>query len=235
MYTKITPGYIISKKKSTLKKYKKTHRTDVSIKVVPRDVDEKKLDIILNTMIHTGYTFIASYCINNYNLIEISKIHIPDWFTRPGRKKIESKKNKLEQEGIIKPIVVDSSYKLLDGYATLLMLQYCGEKYVPYIINDNYISNKSRCADLEIKKKLYEKQNGICYICGRKTNLDKDAKDKDTYATVDHIIPLSKNGTDSIDNMAIACSICNNLKGSFRYSKALSEVIKLELLEKGLI
>lgn len=232
MYTKITPEYIISKKKSTLKKYKKTYRTDVHIKVVPRDVDEKKLDIILNTMIHTGYTFIASYYINDYNLIEISKIHVPDWFTRPGRKKIESKKNKLEQEGIIKPIVINSSYKLMDGYATLLMLQYCGEKYVPYVINDNYITNKHRHADLEVKEELYKKQNGIC---GRKTSLAKDAKDKDTYATVDHIIPLSKNGTDTKDNMAIACSICNNLKGAFRYSKALSEVIKLELSDRELI
>lgn len=115
------------------------------------------------------------------------------------------------------------------------MLQYCGEKYVPYIINDNYISNKSRCVDLEIKKKLYEKQNGICYICGRKTTLNKNDKNKDTYATVDHIVPLSKNGTNDIENMAIACDICNNLKGSFRYSKALSEVIKLELSDRELM
>lgn len=232
MYTKITPGYILSKKKSTLKKYKKTYNTDINIRIVPKDVNEEKLNSILNTMIHTGYTFIASYYINDYSIIEISKIHIPDYFTRPTNRKLAAKRDRLEQEGIIKPIVLNSSYKLIDEYATLLMLQSCGEKYVPYIIDDNYIPNKHRRSDLEIKQDLYKKQNGLCYICGRKTTLDKGDTSKDTYATIDHIVPLSKGGTNDIENMAIAC---NNLKSSFKYSKALSEVIKLELSDRGLL
>lgn len=34
------------------------------------------------------------------------------------------------------------------------------------------------------------------------------------YATVDHVIPRSKGGTDGLENLVIACPHCNRKKGA---------------------
>ncbi len=54
------------------------------------------------------------------------------------------------------------------------------------------------------KRKIYERQNGLCAYCGRSRNIK--------YMTVDHIIPLSKGGTDDLDNLQCTCKACNRLK-----------------------
>lgn len=67
--------------------------------------------------------------------------------------------------------------------------------------------------------KLIKRDNGICYICGNKVNLeDYITKDNNVicgnyYPSIDHIIPLSKGGTHSWSNIKLAHRICNSLKG----------------------
>lgn len=46
----------------------------------------------------------------------------------------------------------------------------------------------------------YEQQNGRCYYCGCKVD--------DSYH-VDHVVPLSRGGTNWPDNLVIACRHCN--------------------------
>ena len=54
------------------------------------------------------------------------------------------------------------------------------------------------------KRRIYDRQNGLCAYCGQHRNIK--------YMTVDHIIPLSKGGTDEIDNLQCTCKKCNKLK-----------------------
>lgn len=61
------------------------------------------------------------------------------------------------------------------------------------------------------RKKLYNllSANGsevLCYVCG------KPVSRKD--ATLEHIIPLSKGGTDKWENLQISHDACNQLKGN---------------------
>lgn len=58
--------------------------------------------------------------------------------------------------------------------------------------------------DPYIRRKLYARQNGKCAYCGRHRN--------HKYMTVDHIIPLSKGGTNDIGNLQCVCKKCNSLK-----------------------
>ena len=47
----------------------------------------------------------------------------------------------------------------------------------------------------------------ICSLCGHRIK----AKD----LTVDHIIPLSRGGTNQLSNLRLVHSLCNQIKGNF--------------------
>ena len=49
---------------------------------------------------------------------------------------------------------------------------------------------------------IYKRDGNKCQYCGSTKNL-----------TIDHVIPKSKGGKDTWDNLVAACSTCNSLKG----------------------
>ena len=54
------------------------------------------------------------------------------------------------------------------------------------------------------RTKIYNKGKGRCAICGKFIPYDS--------FTVDHIVPLAKGGTNEIDNLQVACGVCNIIK-----------------------
>ena len=82
-----------------------------------------------------------------------------------------------------------------------------------------HIVNKNR-SDTKIPlKRLYERDKGICYLCGSKCDLEDYVYKGNVfiagnyYPSVEHIIPRAKGGTDTWDNVKLAHRICNSLKG----------------------
>lgn len=66
---------------------------------------------------------------------------------------------------------------------------------------------------------VIERDNGICYLCGCKTDKADSWYDVngyfvcgDTYPTRDHVIPIAKGGTHTWDNVRLACRKCNSIK-----------------------
>jgi len=53
----------------------------------------------------------------------------------------------------------------------------------------------------ELRSFLFKKYNGRCVYCDNKAE------------EIEHLIPKSKGGTDSVHNLVIACRKCNELKG----------------------
>lgn len=53
---------------------------------------------------------------------------------------------------------------------------------------------------------------GKCIHCRSKLVLDEDGTPI-SAATVEHIVPRNKGGTDAAENLAIACARCNHGKG----------------------
>lgn len=96
-------------------------------------------------------------------------------------------------------------------------------------------SNKSQNRRKEAKRrgyrskislsKLYKRDNGRCYICGCSCNYEDHQVIGGafvvgpSYPTVEHVIPLCKGGTDSWDNVKLACHSCNSKKGRTSYFK----------------
>ncbi|MDA7981358.1 MAG: HNH endonuclease [Alphaproteobacteria bacterium] len=71
-----------------------------------------------------------------------------------------------------------------------------------------------------IRKILYEAQEGICKGCKRKSEL----RDMD----IDHIVPRSKGGENSDKNAQLLCHSCNNLKGAGTMAQ-----LRAKLRERG--
>lgn len=67
-------------------------------------------------------------------------------------------------------------------------------------------------AHKKFRRKLFTACDGLCHYCSRKTSLTIDYYDP-LRATVDHKFPVSRGGTDELENLVNACSACNNMKG----------------------
>jgi len=89
-----------------------------------------------------------------------------------------------------------------------------------------------------IKHKIWGRDKYICQYCGKKVITYDDIFDiatqknwsYDTYykvlnstvkdrATIDHIIPLSKGGSNELKNLITACHSCNSKKGNRIWKK----------------
>lgn len=69
--------------------------------------------------------------------------------------------------------------------------------------------------------KVYKRNHGVCYICGKHLILNDDYNRLDA-PTIEHVVPICKGGTHTWDNVRLACRACNTAKGT----KLLKEYIK---------
>ena len=60
-----------------------------------------------------------------------------------------------------------------------------------------------------LMKRLYERQNHVCFLCDEKIDFELQCDDLE----IDHIIPLAKEGKDEENNFALTHSLCNRQKG----------------------
>lgn len=81
------------------------------------------------------------------------------------------------------------------------------------------IKIQSNLIDRDITlRKLYQRDNGRCYICGLDCSYDDYIRTDtafiagDFYPSIDHIIPLAKGGKHSWDNVRLAHRRCNYCK-----------------------
>ena len=67
-------------------------------------------------------------------------------------------------------------------------------------------------------EKLYTRDAGVCYICGQTCDwqdfivADGITICGDNYPSIEHVMPISKGGLHSWDNVKLACRRCNSLK-----------------------
>ena len=80
--------------------------------------------------------------------------------------------------------------------------------------------NESNIVDKDITlQKLFDKYDGICYLCGKECDFNDKVITEEgytivgkTYPSIEHVIPISKNGMHSWDNVNLAHHYCNSIK-----------------------
>jgi 5-methylcytosine-specific restriction endonuclease McrA len=89
--------------------------------------------------------------------------------------------------------------------------------------------------DHTFKKKLisYNKEIwiGKCIFCNKKLCINLQGIPDDNV-TIEHIIPKSKGGTNDLENLALACSRCNNEKGIRHDINKANKQRAFEVIEK---
>lgn len=154
------------------------------------------------------------------------------------KKRIEAeiKKKRREQKKIEKEL-----QKQLEKQSRIreVVCSECGQIFKTVYHNAKYCSDKcrkridNRYTEISRRKKLKEngkidysisltklikRDKSICKLCGDK--IDKNAYEmqgdtfiaKGTYPSIDHIIPVSKGGTHTWDNVQLAHCKCNSIK-----------------------
>jgi len=71
------------------------------------------------------------------------------------------------------------------------------------------------------RREIYERDSGICYICNSKIEFSK--------YQADHIIPISRGGEHTKENLAVTCSRCNQVKGTKIGIKQLEKLQELRI------
>ncbi len=79
--------------------------------------------------------------------------------------------------------------------------------------------NKRTNIKLEVRKDVYRKTKGYCALCGNFVDYED--------FTLDHIIPLSKGGTNDISNLQCACKVCNNIKTDILPDEFLDKISQI--------
>lgn len=64
----------------------------------------------------------------------------------------------------------------------------------------------------EALRHLIRAQEGRCAICGEAMTAARN--EAPTMATIDHVVPLSRGGTDALSNLRAACLSCNTQRGA---------------------
>jgi len=81
-------------------------------------------------------------------------------------------------------------------------------------------SKKRKYMNPSLRMKIYKRDGGICQICGATTRFFHSQYDtpfrkhEHVAGSVDHIIPVSKGGTNDETNLRWACKSCNCSRGN---------------------
>ena len=117
------------------------------------------------------------------------------------------------------------------GDVSSLMRLKRGELDIPGVFEsiDTYFSDSRAAVSLAHLTEIhFTNQRGKCYICGgRLTKLRQlDGTHFHNTRTLDHLMPRVLGGENTVENTAVCCYRCNQLKGQLMDSEAVRDIVR---------
>lgn len=131
--------------------------------------------------------------------------------------------------GIIKTPIVEDAQTFYSVNVAMRKMQKAPGKcrgYYPYDTEDVTCAKKKKkrkTYSKEDRKIIYNKSNGRCALCGQRLLLEN--------MTLDHIVPLSMGGKDSMGNLQASCFACNQFKKNILPDAFMDRIIKIFLYQ----
>ena len=79
-------------------------------------------------------------------------------------------------------------------------------------------SEEDYFTDPNRRKEIFERDKWVCYYCGEEV--------AEKNATLDHLVPQSKGGKHTKDNLKTCCLMCNAIKSGKTYEEAAPFLLK---------
>ena len=95
-------------------------------------------------------------------------------------------------------------------------------------MNSGYFDFKLT-GDQKVKIALCEAQNWRCCYCNFPVAFIPGETEEQSAATFEHVIPLARGGKDKLNNLVIACMLCNNTRSRGNHER-FARVIKRLLM-----
>lgn len=81
-----------------------------------------------------------------------------------------------------------------------------------------------------VRAEVLARDDYVCHLCGQET-LPGEGQHHPRYPTLDHLIPLSRGGEHSMENVATACFRCNTRRSNKLLSELPPGMFDCELVE----
>ena len=78
---------------------------------------------------------------------------------------------------------------------------------------------KRRCFSEKERNDIYAKSEGKCALCGKFIRFDE--------FTIDHILPISRNGSNDLDNLQCTCKQCNGIKQNLTEPELMDVLVQI--------
>ena len=98
-----------------------------------------------------------------------------------------------------KPIIVNQNYETVDIFGHKKL---CRNNFIK--VNTEVEKTPRVGLPKDIRYQIFERDKGICQICGKPLTIDK--------FTIDHIVPLQRGGLNKLSNYRCVCERCNKWK-----------------------
>ncbi len=86
-------------------------------------------------------------------------------------------------------------------------------------------NGRRKTFSMKQRKEIYRKTEGHCYLCGEFVDFDS--------FEIEHKIPVSKGGSDELDNLFCACSGCNMIKHNIYFGDFVKRITKIFMYQMG--